>query len=404
MDLNTSVEQFVSEKIDYYKQWIFEEPIIVSPSHNEKVVKLQKIMFKLITGFVENYQSFKHLMPVTEQIEAILDICAKTPYKPGTYRTDFVYDAQKQIKIIEITCRFGMNGMFLSALMNKVAQDYKISTLPELNTKEQFAGIYEHLLAYLQDKKSVYVLVGDDQRNESKLFKEIFQRTGRQVHRVHYKEIGQSIHNMEDAFIISELSFDEICAIPLSIIEQLSEFGVFNDFRTIFLIHDKRFFSVMGKKALQEAFLTQEEIDFFKQFYIPTYTSGEHPEIWERARLNKNQWIIKHRALGKSQQVFAGIVTEKDTWENLFNAEYYKDLVLQEWIPQNTFFGKINQKEYKDYVTGTLLFFDDAYYGFGDFRTSSFPVTNKVDHRKATSLILADGTLVSKNHFLNYIP
>ena len=134
--------------------------------------------------------------------------------------------------------------------------------------------------------------------------------------------------------------------------------------------------------------LTTEEIEFFNQFYIPTYCSSEARNEWLKAKGNKNEWIIKHRALGKSQKVYAGLVTSEAEWQSIFESDDFKDMTLQKWIPQKTIKGRIKQKEYEDFVTGTLLFFDDNYFGYGDFRTSSHPVTNKVDHRKAAGLIL----------------
>ena len=86
--------------------------------------------------------------------------------------------------------------------------------------------------------------------------------------------------------------------------------------------------------------LTEEEITFFKRFYIPTYTANEAVDVWEIAKENKNDWIIKHRALGKSQQIYAGLVTPLEEWLAVFESSDFKDMTLQEWIPQKTIKGK----------------------------------------------------------------
>ena len=78
-------------------------------------------------------------------------------------------------------------------------------------------------------------------------------------------------------------------------------------------------------------------------------------------------------------------------------------MILQEWIPQKRITGKIKGEKFEDFVTGTLLYFDDNYFGMGDFRTSSHPVTNKVDHRKACSLIRASNTELDLATITNYI-
>ena len=109
-----------------------------------------------------------------------------------------------------------------------------------------------------------------------------------------------------------------------------------------------------------------------------------------KARSNKNGWILKHRALGKSQSVYAGIVTDEEVWSTVLNEANLEDYVLQEWIPQRRHQGEIQGEPYQDFLTGTLIFFDDNFFGFGDFRTSSHPVTNVVDHRKASSVIVSE--------------
>jgi hypothetical protein len=112
----------------------------------------------------------------------------------------------------------------------------------------------------------------------------------------------------------------------------------------------------------------------------------------------KNHWIVKHRAFGKSQSVFAGITMEEDDWQAIMS-ENLEDMTFQEWVPQQTIKGAIKDQVFNDYVTGTLLFLNDSYYGFGDFRTLSFPVINKVDHRKASSVILKNDNDI---HNLSY--
>lgn len=393
MTLKESVQQFVKTKKAYYKQWMFDEPLVISNSHNNELQRLQKIMYRLIQEFVNNYQQYKHLMPVSDKIENIINTFNKKEYNIGTYRTDFVYDENKQVKIIEITCRFALNGMFLSALINDVALDYYTSKINDIKILDIYSPIYNHFETYLKDVKSICILKGKDIKNESKVYIDIFERMGYPVKEIQYTEVENYWDILKESWIISELSFDEILSFPDQTIKDLSDLNIINDFRTIFLIHDKRFFSVLGKEELQNKVLNSDEINFFRRFYIPTYTALEKDNIWKEAKGNKNSWIVKHRALGKSQKIYAGIVTDEEKWKTLFESENKKDMILQEWIPQTKIKGNIGNEHFEDYVTGTLLFFDDNYFGFGDFRTSSHPVTNKVDHRKVSSLISSNNQI-----------
>ena len=83
LNIKESTFEFVNEKQSYYKQWILDEPLVISKSHNDDLQLLQKIMYKLITEFVTNYSSYKHLMPVSSKVEEIINIFNHKEYKIG---------------------------------------------------------------------------------------------------------------------------------------------------------------------------------------------------------------------------------------------------------------------------------------------------------------------------------
>ncbi|MEQ9304904.1 MAG: hypothetical protein RJQ14_13430, partial [Marinoscillum sp.] len=151
-------------------------------------------------------------------------------------------------------------------------------------------------------------------------------------------------------------------------------------------VHDKRFFAVMGNDTFQKECLDAREREIFEAYYLPTYSSTSNPDVLLKAKKHKDEWIVKDPILGKSQKVHAGILTDQNSWDDLLN-DPTAEWVFQEWVPQRKFKGKIDKAVFEDYITGTLMFFNDRYFGLGEFRTSSFPITNKVDHRKASSLI-----------------
>ena len=47
-------------------------------------------------------------------------------------------------------------------------------------------------------------------------------------------------------------------------------------------------------------------------------------------------------------------------------------------------------KDYREYITGTILMNEDSYYGTGIFRTSSLEVLNKGDDRKIGYVLTDD--------------
>ena len=402
ISLHESVDKFVEEKAEYFKQWSFDEPFAFSEDTHNDLKRLQGIMYRLVVHFVENYERYKHLMPVSEKVEAILKLAAKKPYIPGTYRTDFVFDDDSQFRLIEITCRFALNGVFQTAIFHDQATTFYRDRFPGEEIKDTFSAIFTHLEKIIEGKNKIFVITGDDQKNESKIYLDIFKRIGLDTYKLNYKDVPLNLSEMEEALIIPELSFDEICSMDLDTISKLIDFDVLNDFRTIFLIHDKRFFGVLGDKIFLENAIDESDIEFFKKFYIPTYTVSKGDELWKEVYTNKDQWILKHRALGKSQSVFAGPVTDKEEWREILSCIESGEFVVQKWIPQRTFEGTVQGKPVNDYITGTLLFFDDNYFGLGEFRTSSFPVTNKKDHRKAAALVASTSNSTIKNNIKHY--
>jgi mRNA-degrading endonuclease RelE of RelBE toxin-antitoxin system len=387
MTLQESIQQFVSERYNYYDQWSLDTPIVITKQCDTELQSLQKVIYKIAHEFVINYQLYKHLMPVKAEVENIINLCNTKEYKIGTYRTDFVFDESDQMKFIEITCRFALNGMFQTAIFQERAVRYQQKNCPSKVLLNHYDSIVVHFEKYMKNKKRILVLCGSDVKNESNLYIKIFERTGIEVLKIQHTEIEKYTNKFEDAWILSELSFDEILGLPQHVITKLIDANVTNDFRTIFLIHDKRFFDVLCNKKLQQKVLSESESVLLNKYSINTYSYAVESFEWQNAKQNKNSWIIKHRALGKSQDIFAGVVMEQEDWDNIFKREDIHELILQEWVPQKKYPNSIKGKVLNDFAVGTLLFFDDNFFGLGEFRTSSHPITNKGDHRKSAGMV-----------------
>ena len=183
-----------------------------------------------------------------------------------------------------------------------------------------------------------------------------------------------------------------------------------NDFLTIFLAHDKRFLHLIFVDDFTSQCLTSEETTFLRQHTIPTYLppkgkidSGkltiDNSEIWVDALHHKDKYILKPYDLGKSVGLYAGVMTDEETWKNIIVDELTSkqvdklipianisstkiSYILQPFVKQRTYPCVWEGKHYDEYVCGMMLCMDDRYFDSGVFRTSSAPVTNKVDDRK----------------------
>jgi hypothetical protein len=109
-----------------------------------------------------------------------------------------------------------------------------------------------------------------------------------------------------------------------------------------------------------------------------------YKEIWEDALIHKDKYILKPYDLGKSVGLYAGVMTEEETWINIIQNSKFKiqNYILQPFVKQRTYPCEWEGKHYNEYVCGMMMCMDDRYFDSGVFRTSSAPVTNKVDDRK----------------------
>jgi hypothetical protein len=117
--------------------------------------------------------------------------------------------------------------------------------------------------------------------------------------------------------------------------------------------------------------------------------------ILKKAYADKDGYILKHFRLGKSEKVYAGPLTDESKWKELFDDGSVRDMIIQPFLHQKTFRTVWEGTPFDDYVCGMMLCIDDKYFDSGLFRTSSCPVTNVVDDRKAFPVVTSDERIIS---------
>ncbi len=377
----------LESKTEYFKPWTYTHPLLIRPRTDQQVARLQKIMYKIISHFVNHYPQYESLMPLDDKAKRVLHFFKDKEYYPGSYRTDFIIDENLQFKLIEITCRFALNGFWLSGFMEGMTEEY----CRQRNIPHEIR--YESFLRYLHRRmvgKEIVILSHKGKSEESRHYQSILEDAGMNVRKIYLEETEEELKNIEHKFFITEFNQEDYFQLSDFALEQLAKAEIINDLRTVFLIHDKRFFSILGNADIRNAILSEEEIELLDQFYIPTYSYGQHEDQWKAAEQNKDSWILKHKHLGKSASVYAGPVTDEKEWKQLFEQGEIENMVLQPFIKQPTFKGTVGDVQHQDYIVGTMLFFDNYYFGLGIFRASSHPVTNVVDDRKVMHRYLGE--------------
>ena len=393
-NLTMAFNNYVIEKAEYYRNWQHQSPIISTAETSEKFREAGVILSKMIRGvsLMASERRVRQLLPLSNRALEVISIfqTRKPEYATGTYRTDFVFNRLMQPKFIEITCQFPLNGYFQSAVFNHFACEY----VHQNNLKDAWVNEYEPFISFLNEKlkgfRSIVVIKGWDKKQTSRFFCPILRDAGFVVHEISYKEVWANRDKISKSFVISEIMISEIEELSNREIELLAESHIVNDYRTVFVAHDKRFFSILNSAELKKSILTERELQYLDAFLLKTIPFAHYTGSNEELIEGKDNWILKHVNLGRSREIFSGLEFSKMEWARLIHSKDRNDFVLQEFVPQMQFSGFVGDKLYSEFLTGTLLYFDERYFGQGLFRASSHFVANKVDNRNISPVVVKD--------------
>ena len=325
-------------------------------------------------------------MPLDDKVMQILDYQSRYPFRAGAYRPDYLISNDGQLLLVEISCRFFGHGIWANYPAEVKAQQFMAA-----HPGASWENCYDELLSYMRDivpaGTPLYVLKSSDRGSESTFYTKFYEYYGHEVTVYEAAEVEANTGKWShDAVVFSALNQEDLLSFRMDTLQAMADARMFNDFRTIFLAHDKRFLHLIFVDEFTSQCLTEEETVFLRQHTIPTYLppteAGTYSEYWEDALLHKDKYILKPYDLGKSVGLYAGVMTDEETWKkNLIESEK-GGFILQPFIRQRTYPCEWEGMHYDDYVCGLMLCMDDRYFDSGVFRTSSAPVTNKVDDRK----------------------
>lgn len=407
--------QLFADKTDYYHQWYHDRPMLITSERRDELRRMQALLYKCIVYMAEHYREWvPQYMPLDEKVMEILDRQSRYPFRAGAYRPDYLISEDGQLLLVEITCRFFGHGIWAN-YPSVVKAGQFMAEHPEASWENR----YDELLTYMRDiipaGRPIYVLKSGDRGSESAFYTKFYEYYGHEVTVYEAAEVEAHIDQWShDAVVISALNQEDLLSFKMEPLQAMIDVRMLNDFRTIFLAHDKRFLHLIFVDDFTRECLTEEETAFLRQHTIPTYLPPkgtmdngqltiDNSEIWEDALRHKDKYILKPYDLGKSVGLYAGVMTDEETWKDLIvncklsivNSNY----ILQPFIQQRTYPCVWAGKHYDEYICGMMLCMDNRYYDSGVFRTSSAPVSNKVDDRKMC-VIHSDDEELKKNCYV----
>ena len=386
--------QLYADKTDYYHHWYHAKPMLITSARRDELRRMQALLYKCIVYMTEHYREWvPKYMPVDDKVMEILDRQSSYPFRAGAYRPDYIISEDGRLLFVEITSRFFGHGIW-----ENYPSEVKAGQLMAGHPGASWESRYNEMLTYMRDiipaGWPLYVLKSSDRTSEIALYKKFYEYYGHEVTVYEAAEVEEHIDQWShDAVVFSALNQHDLLSFKMETLQAMIDVRMLNDFRTIFLAHDKRFLRLIFVDDFTRECLTEEETAFLRQHTIPTYLNdndnendNENGKIWEDALNHKDKYILKPYDLGKSVGVYAGVMTDEDTWKNaIFNSQlsiFNSNNILQPFIQQRTYPCEWEGKHYDEYVCGMMLCMDDRYFDSGVFRTSSAPVTNKVDARK----------------------
>ena len=377
-----------ADKTDYYHRWYHARPMLITSERRDELWRMQALLYKCIAYMAEHYREWvPKYMPLDDKVMETLDRQSRYPFRAGAYRPDYLISDDGQLLLVEITCRFFGHGIWFNYPSVVKAEQFMAA-----HAGASWENSYDGLLTYMRDvvptDSPIYVLKSSDPTSEIALYKKFYEHYGHEVTVYEAAEVEEHIDKWShDAVVFSALNQQDLLSFKMETLQAMIDARMLNDFRTIFLTHDKRFLRLIFVDEFTRQCLTEEETTFLRKHTIPTYIYNDmYKEIWEDALQHKDRYILKPYDLGKSVGLYAGVMTDEETWRDLIvNCQLSivnSNCILQPFIRQRTYPCMWEGKHYDEYVCGMMLCMDDRYFDSGMFRTSSAPVTNKVDDRK----------------------
>lgn len=169
-----------------------------------------------------------------------------------------------------------------------------------------------------------------------------------------------------------ELHQDEITSLPVEIVRSLvTSCKILNDLRTVFLVHNKSFLTLLSDDSFLKDYLSPFYHDVIKTHRIMSLRIEKLTEdltIYNRVINEKNNWLVKPCRFGKGEGIIFGKNVSTKSWEDILKkCIESNDYIVQEYVRQEMFQithdeeGLVSSKDY--YLVGSILCFNEKFLG-----------------------------------------
>ncbi|KAL8792068.1 MAG: hypothetical protein Q9195_005323 [Heterodermia aff. obscurata] len=332
----------------------------------------------------------------------------------GSWRPDFLLEADENYRICEINARFAFNGFLHTAYGQQAFMNLDTEANPLTRPVVRPQEIYDNLLLLFNPSLPLHLLKGEEAGLDIHLFIPFVQSvTGRKPSLIKPSDLrlidnplsstGFELHCVAGVDsegheflerihqIGLELHQHELRALSPAMLREIST-CCFNDLRTIFLVHDKRMLGIILQELRNlvevQKVLTPAQAATLRRGIAPTIIAGSS-EMAALTTLSKNAPTIKDRFLlkpirsGKGAGIIFGSDMTPASWifqlemlqkADLFSAKNH--YVVQQKIEQPRYDVVVSKADdlQQNHLVGTYMSIHGRYGGLGLWRTSSNPI------------------------------
>lgn len=176
---------------------------------------------------------------------------------------------------------------------------------------------------------------------------------------------------------ILNLHQEELLKLKPSLLNEITTQNYFNDVRTIFIVHDKRFLSILSNRAIMSNYISPEKYNRLATYIIPTYILNA--DIIQSIKSNMKSWVFKKNSAGKGEGMIIGKEVQSTEIYTVLSKRRF-EYIAQPFIDQPLFRLLNNASKIQNYQTlylvGTILSFNNIFLGPGILRSSSKSIIN----------------------------